>query len=206
MQEIWQRFVDSWHVKMLCSGAVTCATFLFGDITAAPFVSLWMLVTVDTFTRWMAIGYKESLQRGGKGSICVWISVSFILSKINSKTFRVKFCSKALSYAILIIVFNHLGQAIPSVVFGYSFVGLPNSFICTWLALGEVKSILENLIDSGITIVQPLAGWAAKKQGQMTEDQPQYQYGVRPVVSVPGAKPIVRTPMAPDPNDREGTL
>ena len=34
MQEIWQRFVDSWQVKMLCSGAVTCATFLFGDVTA----------------------------------------------------------------------------------------------------------------------------------------------------------------------------
>ena len=204
MGDQWQRFVDSWHVKMLCSGAVTCATFLFGDVTAAPFVSLWVLVALDTFTRWMAIGYKESRQGGGKGSIFVWISVSFLLSKINSETFRVKFCSKALSYAILIIVFNHLGQAIPSVVFGYSFVGLPNSFICTWLALGEVKSILENLIDSGITIVQPLAGWAAKKQGQMTEDQPQYQYSVRPVVSAPDAKPVVRP--APDPNDREGTL
>lgn len=204
MQEIWQRFVDSWHVKMLCSGAVTCATFLFGDITAAPFVSLWMLVAVDTFTRWMAVGYKESLQRGGKGSIFVWISVSFLLSKINSETFRVKFCSKALSYAILIIAFNHLGQAIPNAVFGYSFAGVPNSFICTWLALGEVKSILENLIDSGITIVQPLAGWAEKKQDQMTDNSQQYQYSVRPVVSVPGAKPVVRP--APNPNDREGTL
>jgi hypothetical protein len=205
MQDLWQKIVDSWHIKTLCSGAVTCVTFLLGDVTATPFVSLCVLIVVDTLTRWMAIGYKESRNSGGNGSIFVWLSVSFLLSRINSETFRTKFSTKAISYGLLIAVFNHLGQVIPGVIFGYSFVGIPNSFICTWLALGEVKSILENLIDSGITIVQPLILWAQKKQDQMTDASQQYGgYPMgRPTVPVPG-RPAVRPNFAPDPNDKEG--
>ena len=55
MQDIWQKIVDSWQVKMMCSGAVSCLTFLLGDVTAAPFLALWLLVVLDTFTRWAAI-------------------------------------------------------------------------------------------------------------------------------------------------------
>lgn len=207
MQELWQfindKVLESWHCKMVLAGIFSCLSFLFGDVTAGPFVSLCTLIVVDTLTRWMAIGYAESRNSGGNGSIFVWLSVSFIISRVNSETFRTKFFTKALSYGLLIAVFNHLGKVIPGTIFGYSFVGVPNSFICTWLALGEVKSIMENLIDSGIVIVQPLMLWAQKKQDQMTEASPQYQYpGVRPMV--PGARPIVRPNFAPDPNDKEG--
>lgn len=174
MQDMLQKILECWQVKAIVAGLTSCLSFLFGDITAGPFMALWTLVAVDTATRWMAIGRQESLSKGGSGSLLAWVGISFIFSKINSETFRNKFSSKAISYAVLIIVFNQLDQAIPDVMFGHSFVGIPNSFICTWLCLGEAKSILENLTESGVTIVKPLIIWAENKQSQMTDASKQY--------------------------------
>lgn len=200
---LWQKIIECWQIKMLWAGCISCLSFLFGDITAGPFMALWTLVAVDTATRWMAIGRQESLSKGGSGSLLAWVGISFIFSKINSETFRNKFTSKAIAYAVLIIVFNQLDQALPDVMFGHSFVGFPNSFICTWLCLGESKSILENLMESGVTVVKPLMCWAENKQSQMTDSVQPYQYGQRPTVTVPG-RPAVRPNFAPDPNDKEG--
>lgn len=204
MQEMWQRIYECWPIKMAVAGCASSVAFLFGDITAPPFVAIWLLVALDTLTRWMAIGRKESMEAGRSESILAGMGVAIILRRINSETFRVKFFNKAIAYLILLIGFNQLDRVAPDVIFGHNFSNAPNAFITIWIVIGELKSIMENLIDAGITLVKPLVGWAEKKQSQMTDtNQPGYQqYGNMP--TVPGARPTVRPNFAPDPNDKEG--
>ena len=206
MQDMWQKIVDSWQIKTMCSGAVTCLTFLLGDVTAAPFIALWLLVTLDTFTRWAAIGRKTLVDNKMTGSIWFGIYCAVIDRRINSETMRGQFQTKAIGYLVLLAGFNLVDTIIPDVMFGQSFVGLPNSFISTWLALVEIQSITENLIECGMPGLSPLTKWAAKRQEQMTDTNQPYQYGgysgPRPVVPV--VRPTVRPNFAPDPNDKEG--
>lgn len=203
MQDIWQKIVDSWQIKSLFSGAVSCLTFLLGDVTAAPFLALWLLVVLDTFTRWAAIGRRTLADNKMRGSIWEGIYWAILERKINSETMRCQFQTKAVAYLILLIGFNLVDQIVPDIILGYNFVGMPNAFISTWLALVEIQSITENLIECGMTGLTPLSAWAEKKRERMTEDQQQYQYpGARPMV--PGTRPIVRPNFAPDPNDKEG--
>lgn len=202
MQDVWQKIVDSWQIKTFCSGAVSCLTFLLGDVTAAPFLALWLLVVLDTFTRWAAIGRKTLIDNKMSGSIWEGIYWAVLERKINSEAMRCRFQTKAVAYLILLIGFNLVDQVVPDVIFGANFAGLPNAFISTWLALVEIQSITENLIEMGMTGLTPLSAWAEKKREKMTEEQPQYQYpGIRPTVA---SRPMVRPNFAPDPNDKEG--
>lgn len=206
LQELWQfindKILESWQIKTVCSGVISSLTFLLGDVTAAPFLALWLLVVLDTFTRWAAIGRKTLVDNKMRGSIWEGIYWAILERKINSETMRCQFQTKAVAYLILLIGFNLVDQIVPDVVFGYNFVGLPNAFISTWLALVEIQSITENLIECGMTGLTPLSVWAEKKRERMTEDQQQYQYpGVRPTAA---SRPMVRPNFAPDPNDKDG--
>ena len=172
MGDLWQKITDCWQVKMFWAGLVSCTTFLLGDITSTPFIALWCLVVMDTITRWMALAKKENVEAGrADGSIIKGFGAAVICSRINSETFRIKFTNKAASYIVLLIGFNLLDMVIPDIMFGHNFVGIPNSFIATWLAIGEIKSILENLIESGIQGLTPLVCWAEKRREQMTDTQ-----------------------------------
>ena len=177
MQDMWQRIIEYWPIKMVAAGCASSVAFLLGDITAPPFVAIWLLVALDTITRWMAIGRQEAIASGRGGSILAGMGVAFILRRINSETFRVKFFNKAIAYLILLIGFNQLDMVAPKSFFGHNVSGAPNAFITIWLVIGELKSIMENLIDAGITLVKPLVGWAEKRQSQLTDTTQQYQYG-----------------------------
>jgi len=180
MGDLWQKITDCWQVKMFWAGFISCLTFLIGDITATPFIALWCLVVLDTITRWMALAKQENDATGHEnGSIIKGFGAAVICSRINSETFRIKFTNKAASYIVLLIGFNLLDMVIPDVMFGYNFVGFPNAFISTWLAIGEIKSILENLIAAGIQGLSPLVCWAEKRREQMTDTQ-QQNYGWQP--------------------------
>lgn len=205
MGDLWQKISDSWHMRMMQSGAVTCLTFLLGDVTAAPFIALWILVVLDTFTRWAAIGRKTLIDNKMTGSVWFGVYWAILDRRINSEAMRCQFQTKALGYLILLIGFNLVDKIIPDVMFGYNFAGIPNAFISTWLALVEIQSITENLSECGMKGLSPLSGWAEARREQMTDtNQPDYQrYGSRPTVTVPG-RPTVRPNFAPDPNDKEG--
>ena len=75
-QKMWQSITDCWQVKMVCSGVVTGVTFLLGDVMAAPFMALWVLVALDTFTRWAAIGRKTLSDNKMSGSVWdgIWLA------------------------------------------------------------------------------------------------------------------------------------
>lgn len=175
LQELWQfindKILESWQIKTVCSGAISSLVFLLGDFTGPPIRAILVMIILDTATRWAAISQRET---GGKGSIIAGFGVAVILGRIKSDTFRTKFFKKMFSYLVLLIGFNMLDLAAPDVIFGHDFVGVPNTFITTWIVIGELISILENLIEAGVTGLSPLVAWAKRKQEKMTEDQPRY--------------------------------
>ena len=187
LQELWQfindKILESWQIKTVCSGAISSLAFLLGDFTGPPIRAILVMIILDTATRWAAIAQKET---GGKGSIIAGFGVAVILGRIKSDTFRTKFFKKMFSYLVLLIGFNMLDLAAPDVIFGHDFVGVPNTFITTWIVIGELISILENLIEAGVTGLSPLVAWAKRKQDKMTEDQPRYPAAA----GGPGAMPI----------------
>ena len=175
LQELWQfindKILESWQIKTVCSGVISSLAFLLGDFTGPPIRAILVMIILDTATRWGAIAQRET---GGKGSIIAGFGVAVILGRIKSDTFRTKFFKKMFSYLVLLIGFNMLDLAAPDVIFGHDFVGVPNTFITTWIVIGELISILENLIEAGVTGLSPLVAWAKRKQDKMTEDQPRY--------------------------------
>ena len=191
MQDMCQRILEYWPVKMVAAGCASSVAFLLGDITSPPFVAIWLLVALDTLTRWMAIGRQESIDSGRGGSILSGIGVAAILRRINSETFRVKFFNKAIAYLILLIGFNQLDMVAPKSFFEHNVAGAPNAFITIWIIIGELKSIMENLIDAGATVVKPLVGWAEKKQSQMTDTSQPYQYGGYPGTQQPNQQKLL---------------
>jgi len=191
MQDMCQRILEYWPVKMFFAGCASSVAFLLGDITSPPFVAIWLLVALDTLTRWMAIGRKESMEAGRSDSLLAGMGVAIILRRINSETFRVKFSNKATAYLILLIGFNQLDMVAPKSFFGHNVAGAPNAFITIWIIIGELKSIMENLIDAGVTIVKPLVGWAEKRQSQMTDSGQQYQYGNYPGTPQPNQQKLL---------------
>lgn len=169
MQDMWQKILDCWQLKAITGFAISTLTFLLGDITAAPFIALWILVAIDTLTRWMAIGLNTLKEHGETGSVWYGIYVAILERKINNESMRGRFQTKALSYLILLIGFNMLDAIIPDKVAGQQIDGLPNTFISTWLAFVEMQSIIENLIEMGMTGLQPIAGWLCRRRSAMTD-------------------------------------
>lgn len=172
MQELWKIISESWQVKAISSGAVSCLTFLIGDITAAPFVALWVLVVIDTATRWAAIGRKTLADNNMTGSLLDGIWLAIIEKQISSEVMRCRFQTKAVAYLVLLIGFNLLDIIIPDRIFGQDVVGMPNTFISTWLAFVELQSIIENLIECGMSGLTPLSQWVSNKRAKMTETPP----------------------------------
>lgn len=172
-QKMWQSITDCWQVKMICSGVVTGITFLLGDITAAPFIALWVLVIIDTITRWMAIGRKTLKDNNMSGSVWDGIWLAVIEHNINAEAMRCRFQTKALAYLVLLIGFNLLDIIIPDRILGQDVVGVPNTFISTWLAFVELQSIIENLIECGMTGLTPLSEWVCRKREKMTDSAAQ---------------------------------
>jgi len=166
----WQRIIDCWQIKSAMAGAISCLTFLLGDFTSAPFLALGALVMIDTFTRWLAIGRKYMTDNNLHGSIWSGVFMAFIEKKINSEAMRGQFQTKAVAYLILLIGFNLLDRVIPDTVLGQNIDGIPNTFISTWLAFVELQSIIENLVECGMTGLTPLSQWICRRREKMTGD------------------------------------
>lgn len=174
-KEIWQAIYDRWLLVFsspfasAISSAVACITFLIGDPTADAFIALWGLVVLDTLTRWMAIGKKYIENHKLHCSIVTGMLLAFLDGYINTDALRGQFFTKALSYVLLLIAFNQLGHIVPEKIFSHSLVGLPNTFISTWLAWVELQSIIENLVEVGMSELAPLGGRVRKIRDKLTK-------------------------------------
>lgn len=158
--KIWNTIIQCWQVKLIVSVVI----FLVGDITTS-FVAIWILLLLDTLTRLIALS-KKHLENANLLKAMV---LSFKDGTINSKGFR-QFVLKCLSYLILMIVANLFAKVVPnSVLLGEEIAKFPCSFIYTFLAITEVMSIIENLVEVGVDTLKPLLFFISKKRDEMTD-------------------------------------
>ncbi len=151
MQEITktiESLSSGWLIKSMASFLITAFSFLVGEIHAG-FIALFVLVGIDTLTRWAAIWH---------GNEC-----------ISSEPMRKKFLPKVLAYFALIVAGNLITKIIPEmIIFGNDWSKFPGGFIYSFLAITELMSIIENLIECGVEGLKPLAAFICKKRTDMT--------------------------------------
>ncbi|MEN6384007.1 MAG: phage holin family protein [Phycisphaerales bacterium] len=166
--KVFDSLSQCWQMKILASFFVTCFTFLVGGLEA-PFIALWLLVAIDTLTRWAAISKHTIDDQQVDGNILYGFYLSWHTGALNSHAMRHQFTLKVFAYLILIIVGNLVSKIIPSLaLFGSDISKIPGGFIYSFLGITELMSIIENLIDMGMDVLKPLAVWACRKRNDMT--------------------------------------
>ncbi len=165
---IWDTIIECWQVKLLVSFFVTIFTFLVGEIEA-PFIALWVLVIVDTITKWAAVS-KITLERQGvNGGIWYGFYLGWHTGALNSHEMRQKFATKIFAYFVVIVAGHLVSIILPSIMIaGGDVAKMPSSLVYSFLAVTELMSIIENLIAMGMDVLKPLAIWAGRKRDEIT--------------------------------------
>ncbi len=170
---VWGSITDCWAIKVLGGCGIAALDFLVGPLDAA-FIALWVLVGIDTLTRWLAIAYQT--MNGDPTRKMTWgeaIYCSCRSGAINSEMMRKKFVPKIIAYLALLIsanVLTHVTQ--PKFIFGVDILGSIDDFVSVFLALTEAKSITENLVELGIDALAPLLIFFRRKTDQLCESPP----------------------------------
>lgn len=168
LNKIWDTIMNCWQVKILASLFVTIFTFLVGEIEA-PFIAVWVLVVVDTLTKWASISKNTLENENVDGSILYGFYLAWHTGALNTRVMRIKFVTKVFSYFIIIVAGHLVSVILPSIVIaGGDMAKMPGSLIYSFLAVTEFMSIIENLIAMGMDALKPLAVWACKKRNEMT--------------------------------------
>ena len=166
--KIWDTITQCWQVKIMASFLITSFTFLVGEIEA-PFIALWLLVIVDTFTKWAAISKKMIDSQNIEGSILYGFYLAWHTGALNSHEMRHKFATKVFAYFVVIVAGHLVSIILPSIIIaGNDMAKIPGGMVYSFLAVTELMSIIENLIEMGMDVLKPLAIWACKKRDEMT--------------------------------------
>lgn len=166
--KIWDTIISCWQVKLLASFVVTTFTFLVGDIEA-PFIALWLLVIVDTITKWAAISKNTMDAQEVDGSIWYGFYLAWHTGALSSNEMRYKFATKVFAYFVVIVAGHLVSIILPSIMIaGGDIAKMPGSLVYSFLAVTELMSIIENLIEMGMDVLKPLAIWACRKRDEMT--------------------------------------
>lgn len=166
--KIWDSVTQCWQVKMLVSCFITGFTFLVGEIEA-PFIALWLLVVVDTLTKWVSISKITLDEQKINASIWYGFYLAWHIGTLSSQEMRHKFATKVFAYFVVIISGHLVSIILPSIVIaGGDVAKLPGSLVYSFLAVTELMSIIENLISMGMDVLKPLAVWAKRKRDEMT--------------------------------------
>lgn len=166
--KIWDTLTQCWQIKMMASFFVTIFTFLVGEIEA-PFIALWMLVVLDTISKWAAVSKITLDQQGVDGSIWYGFYLAWHTGTLNSREMRHKFVPKVFAYFVVIIAGHMVSIILPSIIIaGGDVAKMPGSLVYSFLAVTELMSIIENLIAMGMDVLKPLAIWAGKKRDEIT--------------------------------------
>lgn len=168
VSKIYDSLFQSWQVKCTVSFLMSVAGFLIGEINA-PFIALWSLIIIDMLTKWVGIAKNLLDERDIDSNILYGIILAWKTGELCSRSMRRMFIGKVFSYLVLIIAANLLMKIIPSVViFGNDWAKFPGGFIYSFLALTEVMSIIETLIQIGIDALKPLESFFCRKRDEMT--------------------------------------
>lgn len=166
--KVWDTIISCWQVKLVASFFVTVFTFLVGEIEA-PFIALWVLVVVDTITKWASISKITLDQQSSDGSIWYGFYRAWHTGALNSHEMRHKFATKVFAYFIVIISGHLVSIILPSIMIaGGDVAKMPSSLVYSFLAITELMSIIENLIAMGMDVLKPLAAWACRKRDEIT--------------------------------------
>lgn len=166
--KIWETVISCWQVKLLASFFVTVFTFLVGEVEA-PFIALWLLVIVDTITKWASVSKNTLDQRGIDGSIWYGFYLAWHTGALSSREMRHKFATKVFAYFVVIIAGHLVSVILPSIIIaGGDIAKMPGGLVISFLAVTELMSIIENLITMGMDVLKPLAVWACKKRNDIT--------------------------------------
>lgn len=168
--KIWDTIISCWQLKLLASFFVTVFTFLVGEIEA-PFIALWVLVIVDTITKWASISKNTLDSEGCADGSSIWYGfyLAWHTGALSSREMRHKFATKVFAYFVIIIAGHMVSVILPSIVIaGGDVAKMPGSLVYSFLAVTELMSIIENLIAMGMDVLKPLAVWACKKRNEIT--------------------------------------
>lgn len=147
----------NWESKSAVAGAVAIAcdlayahlTGVFGAIATAYF---W-IITLDVFTKWLAVGNQYLLDKGIKqeyiNTLDKWggVMLAFQAGQLSSRFFIGGFISKFVLFGIGIMTAVHIDA-----VFDSAKIPLPLSvltFVLGYFCYHEAISIAENLRDAG---------------------------------------------------------
>jgi len=166
--KIWDAITQCWQVKLLVSFFVTIFTFLVGEIEA-PFIALWVLVILDTISKWASVSKITLNQQRGDGGIFYGFYLAWHTGALNSREMRQKFVPKVFAYFVVIIAGHMVSIILPSIVIaGGDMAKMPGSLVYSFLAITELMSIIENLIAMGMDVLKPLAIWVGRKRDEIT--------------------------------------
>ena len=142
--------------------------FLVGEI-ATPFIALWLLVVLDTITKWASVSKITLDQQGIDGNLWYGFYLAWHTGALSSREMRHKFVPKVFAYFVVIIA-GHLVSIIlpPIIVAGGDVANMPGSLVYSFLAVTELMSIIENLIAMGMDVLKPLAIRAGRKRDDIT--------------------------------------
>lgn len=155
------KFMDylttNWLIKAVGGFFVATFSFLIGEVDAA-FIALWVLVGIDTITKVVGLVYNA----GG-------FKLAVLTKVVTSEKLRSKFCTKAFAYIVIIIAANMLCVIVPDIRFlGSEWAKIACSFVYSFLAITEILSIVENLVEMGFDSLKPLVFFFKKKRSDMT--------------------------------------
>jgi len=166
--KIWDAIISCWQVKLLASFFVTVFTFLVGDMEA-PFIALWLMVVIDTITKWASISKNTLDQQEVDSSISYGFYLAWHTGALNSHEMRYKFATRVFAYFIVIVAGHLVSVILPSIVIaGGDVAKMPSNLVYSFLAVTELMSIIENLISMGMNVLKPLAVWAGRKRDDIT--------------------------------------
>jgi len=97
LENVFVSLREYWFVKAVAGVVITVVGFLLGNLDAA-FLALWVLVFIDTLTKWVAISRQTLIeQQSSEGLFCGFI-LAWHTGTLNSHAMRVGFTSKVFAY------------------------------------------------------------------------------------------------------------
>ena len=176
LQKLWETFTSCWQIKLVASLFITAFTFLIGEVNM-PLIALLGLIVLDTLTAYGMQAKRVLQERNLDASLLYGLYLAIRDKLITSQTMWKKSQTKIFGYIVLLIAFNLLSKVIPQDLFETNISNTPRVFIAAWLAFVELQSIVENLIDMGMSGLRPLAIFLCRKKNDMTGTEEDTSHG-----------------------------
>lgn len=153
---VFKSILEDGVVKAVGGAGFTIISFLIGE-QYLPYMALGVLIVLDIMTKMWSLTQTS-------GGFSFGLAFKFICSR----TMRGKSFHKLFSYAVIIIMANMLLITLPNISFwGISWNTVPVSFACAILAVAESLSILENLMEAGVTVIKPFYSFLKRKEKEL---------------------------------------